>query len=59
VQGQNGRYGIYFAPWPCGRPGGLIQRDAAAAGSSAWFVLVDDDPVWQAMMRRQLDDARG
>jgi hypothetical protein len=23
VQGQNGRYGIYFAPWACGRAGGL------------------------------------
>jgi hypothetical protein len=23
VQGHNGRYGIYFAPWACGRPGGL------------------------------------
>jgi hypothetical protein len=23
------------------------------------FVLVDDDPAWQAMMRRQLDDAQG
>jgi hypothetical protein len=23
VQGMNGRYGIYFAPWACGREGGL------------------------------------
>lgn len=23
VQGHNGRYGIYFAPWACDRPGGL------------------------------------
>jgi hypothetical protein len=23
VQGANGRYGIYLAPWACGRDGGL------------------------------------
>jgi hypothetical protein len=23
VPGMNGRYGIYFAPWACGREGGL------------------------------------
>ena len=40
---------------PSGRK--VSGRIGDTGGLIGVFVLVDDDPVWQAMMRRQLDTA--